>query len=132
MRKGLSNSVTVMIVLIASVILTVILISIVFNYLGYFSGTTGEIRQIGTALITQNGELNVTIMNTFRDAQIVEVMYNNTLYKVNLQLAVGQQTYTINTGFKFPSGVQSVTVILVVVTPQNTIYLPVTAQVVSG
>ncbi|WP_009989919.1 hypothetical protein [Saccharolobus solfataricus] len=132
MRKGLSDSVTMMIVLLASVILAITVVSILFTYLGYFGSNYGYVKQIGTALITQNGELNITLENSFSNAKIVGVIYNATLHKVTYTISVGLNKYTINTGFTFPNGIQTVTLTLVVVTNQDTIYIPVEAQLVNS
>ncbi|ACP39471.1 hypothetical protein [Saccharolobus islandicus] len=132
MRKGLSDSLTMMIVILASVILAITVISILFGYLGYFGSSYGEVRQIGTALITQDGKLNITLENSFSNAKIVGVIYSSTLHNINYPLLVGQYKYTINTGFTFPNGLQTVTLTLVIVTNQNTIYVPVEAQLVNS
>ncbi|QXJ28085.1 hypothetical protein J5U23_00953 [Saccharolobus shibatae B12] len=132
MRKGLSDSVTMMIVLLASVILAITVVSILFTYLGYFGSNYGDVRQIGTALITQDGKLNITLENSFSNAKIVGVIYDATLHNVNYTLLLGQNKYTINTGFTFPNGLQTVALTLVVVTNQNTIYVPVEAQLVNS
>ncbi|QGA53330.1 hypothetical protein GFS03_01365 [Sulfolobus sp. E5-1-F] len=132
MRRGLSDSVTMMIVLLASVILAIALVSILFSYLGYFGSSYGEVRQFGPALITSYGILNITLENSFSNAKIVGVIYNTTLHNVSYELLVGQHIYSINTRFVFPNGIQTVSLTLVVVTNQNTIYVPVTAQVVNS
>jgi hypothetical protein len=103
-----------------------------FGYLGYFGSSYGEVRQIGTALITQDGKLNITLENSFSNAKIVGIIYSTTLHNIDYTLSIGQHKYTINTGFTFPNGLQTVTLTLVIVTNQNTIYVPVEAQLVNS
>ncbi|BDB99193.1 hypothetical protein [Saccharolobus caldissimus] len=130
MKKGLSSSVITFMLIIASIALAIIVISILFSYTGYFSNSGSEITQAGPAYISTSGQLTISIKNTFYDAKIIGVIYNNTLHSITpIILTTGINTYTINTGFAFPSNNQVSLILVVVISSQNTIYIPVTAKV---
>lgn len=130
MKRGLSSSITTFILIIASIALAVIVISILFSYTGYFSNSGGEIAQAGPAYISTSGQLNISIKNTFYNAKIIGVIYNNTLHSITpILLTNGINTYTINTRFTFPSNSQVSLILVVIINSRNTIYIPVTAKV---
>jgi len=104
MRKGLSDSLTMMIVILASVILAITVISILFGYLGYFGSSYGEVRQIGTALITQDGKLNITLENSFSNAKIVGIIYSTTLHNIDYTLSIGQHNILLTLDLPFLMG----------------------------
>lgn len=129
MNRALSGSITSFILIIAAVTLAIGVVSLAFNYMGYFVYTSGQLMQIGTAYVKHNGQLNITILNTFKEAKIVGVIFNYTLHNVNYNLNSGTHTYIINTGFDFSSQQVSLTLVIEV-NGQNTIYLPVTANLI--
>jgi len=129
MNRALSGSITSFILIIAAVALAIVVVSLAFSYMGYFAYTNGQLMQIGAAYVNHNGQLTITIKNTFHEAKIVGVIFSYTLHNVNYNLSSGTHTYTINTGFDFSSQQVSLTLVIEV-NGQNTIYLPVTANLV--
>ncbi|MEM3329950.1 MAG: hypothetical protein QXD56_07880 [Saccharolobus sp.] len=129
MQKALSQSITSLIIIIVSVLLIIVVVTLAFNYVGYFSGNSGTISQVGTATLTTDGKLTITIKSTFQKAQIIGVIYASTFQSINppLNLSEGVNSYNINTGLRFSPQQTPVQLVLVIVANGQSISLVVSA-----
>ncbi len=113
-KRGLSNAVSALILVIASVILTLAVVGYVFGLIGAFVGVP-QVMQVGTGVVTTSGQATFLLRAT-GDVQIVNVEIagtNNYAYKVAPQtLTAGVNTVVVD--FKNVNVVPGVTYTLVV------------------
>ncbi len=114
-RRGLSNAVSALILIIASVMLTLVVVGYAFGLIGAFVGTP-QVMQVGTGSITTSGQA-IFMLHSTGDVQIVDVQIAGTS---NYATSVSPQTLsagvnTITASFRNVDVMPGATYSLVVV-----------------
>lgn len=95
-KRGLWNAITELILVIASVVITLVVVTYIFGFLGAF-GTTPTVTQFGTGILFSNGTAIITLSST-GNVQIVNARIAGTTYSVNSNLIIGNSlTVGLNT-----------------------------------
>uniref|UniRef100_A0A0F2LNT3 DUF973 family protein n=1 Tax=Candidatus Aramenus sulfurataquae TaxID=1326980 RepID=A0A0F2LNT3_9CREN len=103
-KKGISGAVTALILVIASVIITLSVVGFAFGLFGAFGGTP-QVTQIGTGIININGGYATFDLHSTGNVQIVSATIVGTTYSASpASITVGSGGNTLT------AGVNSVTV----------------------
>ena len=105
-KKGLSGAVTALILVIASVIITLVVVGFAFGLFGAFGGTP-TVTQVGAGSMSSTGVATFTVKSTgtvqILSAQLVGTNY--TAVNVGQTLTAGENTVTLTfTGFTPQAG----------------------------
>jgi len=108
-KKALSGAVTALILVIASVIITLVVVGFAFGLFGAFGGTP-TVSQVGTGTLNSSGVATFTLKSTgtvtIVSAQIVGTNYTNASPITPGTLSAGENTVTVT--FNIPqSQIQS-------------------------
>jgi len=101
-KKGLSGAVTALILVIASVIITLVVVGFAFGLFGAFGGTP-TVSQVGSGTMYSNGTVVFTVKSTgtvqLSGAQLVGTPYSAA--NAQTTLSAGENTLTLT--FNIPS-----------------------------